>query len=934
MKKLLPILLLAVLASCSSKQTSWPEVETTHKPFTRWWWLGSAVDKENLTYNLEAYANAGIGGVEITPIYGMIGNEANDIEYLSPEWMEMYKHTVAESNRLGMLVDLNNGTGWPFGGPQVTVEDQATKVIFEKYVQKGGGRFLGKIAVSDPKQADVSTLIRVMAYGPGGEKLDITDKMAPDGSLDWVAPASDWTASPGDWTVYAVFTGKTMQKVKRAAPGGEGYVMDHLSHKAFDHYIARFDEAFTPDVPAPRSFFNDSYEVHSADWTPDLLDEFAKRRGYKLEEYLPEFEANDTTELSTRLVADYRLTINELLLDNFIYPWRDWVHGKGALVRNQSHGSPGNLIDIYASVDIPESEIFGRTEFDIPGLRKDSITRYNDANPMVLKFASSAAHIAGKNLVSNETFTWLAEHFRASLSQCKPELDLVLASGINHVFFHGTPYSPKDAEWPGWLFYASVNMSPTNSIWRDASGLFTYITRCQSFLQMGQADNDVLLYFPMDDVRNMHEKNRFQPLGIHGLEARLPEFNRVVSDIMAEGHDPDYISDAFIATTKVEKGEFITSGGARYRALVIPATTAMPPATLEKIIALAEAGGQVIFEGRYPSQVMGLSQLETRQAQMDVLVRKLPAVSFDKTTVSPVGQGRIITGAGYKELLAQTGIESESFRNEFGGQYLRRKFDGGHIYFLTMLKDNPIDGWVTLGKAAKSVIIFDPMTGARGLARTRTADGQTQVYLQLEPGQSVILKAFTNKRARLDSWIYYQKDPQVKPLAIADNWELSFVDSEPAIEDTFYIGALGSWTALGREDATVNVGTALYKTTFALPDDLKESQWLLSLGDVRESARVRINGHDVTTLWAVPFEAHVGQYLKEGQNTLEVEVTNLPANRIADYCRRNVPWRKFKDANIVSIAYGPVAFENWDVMPSGLLGPVTLVPMERQTFSK
>ncbi|MDR2936935.1 MAG: glycosyl hydrolase family 2, partial [Rikenellaceae bacterium] len=197
-----------------------------------------------------------------------------------------------------------------------------------------------------------------------------------------------------------------------------------------------------------------------------------------------------------------------------------------------------------------------------------------------------------------------------------------------------------------------------------------------------------------------------------------------------------------------------------------------------------------------------------------------------------------------------------------------------------------------------------------------------------------ILKTFANRRAHLNSWIYYQTDSQVKPLVIADNWALSFIDSEPAIEDTFSIGSPGSWTTLGHENATVNVGTALYKTTFDLPDGLKESQWLLSLGDVRESARVRINGHDVATLWAVPFEAYVGKYLKEGRNILEVEVTNLPANRIADYCRRNIPWRKFKDANVVSIAYGPVTFETWSVLPSGLLGPVTLIPMERQSLSE
>ncbi|MFR9261627.1 MAG: glycosyl hydrolase [Bacteroides cellulosilyticus] len=102
----------------------------------------------------------------------------------------------------------------------------------------------------------------------------------------------------------------------------------------------------------------------------------------------------------------------------------------------------------------------------------------------------SAAHIAGKPFTTSETFTWLTEHFRTSLSQCKPDMDLMFISGVNHMYFHGTTYSPAEAAWPGWKFYASIDMSPTNNIWRDAPAFFDYVTRCQSFLQMGQPDND------------------------------------------------------------------------------------------------------------------------------------------------------------------------------------------------------------------------------------------------------------------------------------------------------------------------------------------------------------------------------------------------------------------------------------------------------------
>lgn len=102
-------------------------------------------------------------------------------------------------------------------------------------------------------------------------------------------------APKGDWKLIAAFCGKTFQKVKRAAPGGEGYVMDHLSARAVKNYLERFERAFeSSKTPYPHNFFNDSYEVYKADWTENLFDEFAIRRGYKLEEHLPEFLVRET----------------------------------------------------------------------------------------------------------------------------------------------------------------------------------------------------------------------------------------------------------------------------------------------------------------------------------------------------------------------------------------------------------------------------------------------------------------------------------------------------------------------------------------------------------------------------------------------------------------------------------------------------------------
>ncbi len=151
--------------------------------------------------------------------------------------------------------------------------------------------------------------------------------------------------------------------------------------------------------------------------------------------------------------------------------------------------------------DIPETESFGSSAFAIKGLRRDSADIRNvDPDPDMMKFASSAAHAMGHNLVSCETFTWLGEHFKTAWSQCKPEAEQVWLAGINHIFFHGTTYTPKDAAWPGWLFYASVEFTTSNCLWPQLKGLNEYIGRCQAILQTGEPDNEVLAYWPVYDA--------------------------------------------------------------------------------------------------------------------------------------------------------------------------------------------------------------------------------------------------------------------------------------------------------------------------------------------------------------------------------------------------------------------------------------------------
>ncbi len=747
--------------------------------------------------------------------------------------------------------------------------------------------------------------------------------VAADGSLDWTAPG-------GDWTLYALYAGRTFQKVKRAAPGGEGLVLNHYNRAAVERYLARFDRAFAAsDAPWPDTFFNDSFEVYGASWDATLFDEFERDHGYRLQDHLPEFAAAGADDLSARIVRDYRQTLADMLLRNFTQTWVGWAHARGCRVRNQAHGSPGNIFDFYAAVDIPECESFGRTEFAIPGLRRDPDAKPSDADPAVLKFASSAAHVTGKRLVSCETLTWLTEHFHTSLAQCKPEIDQILASGVNHVYFHGAPYSPQGAAFPGWLFYASINLSPAATLWRDAGGLFDYVARCQRFLQEGAPDNEVLLYIPMEDIGRSQQGKNLLLFDIHKMERTMPALKRTMNAIVRGGYDADYISDRYLQRLQVADGMCVTDAGTRYKMLVLPDCRLIPHETLAKVLELARCGATVVFLGRYPDDVPGFARLESRRKTLGRFLRQLPAADFGRSAEHAFGRGRILTGCDLAELLAAAGATREPLK-EAGCQLIRQSGDAGKRYFLWLTRGPALDGWYEIGAAARQVVVADPLTGRRGTAASRpTGRGTTEVYLQLQPGESLLLETrMQSCGGDVPVWRYAERFGEGIE---GRDWELSFPDAEPAVDSVFRLDGPCSWTDLSPELA-VFCGTGRYAARFTVPDPAAADEWVLDLGGLCESARVRINGHDAGIVWAVPFRLEVGRWLVAGDNLFEIEVTNLPANRIADYDRRGVVWRIFKDANVVSALNRPLDTSAWAPEPSGLNGVVKLYPVTTKTI--
>lgn len=914
---------LFLLCGQLAAQSPWPAVTKTAKPWTRWWWMGSAVNEKDICNMLTTYHQSGLGGVEVVPIYGAKGYESQYIDYLSPQWVRMLNSTIDKASKLQMGVNVSVGSGWPIGGPQVKLTDAATKLVIQQYTIHAGKPFTTKIEIEDSKQKNLEGVgvSVITAYGPEEQTLDITRYLQQDGTLQW-KPAT------GEWKIYAAFNAKTRQQVKRAAPGGAGYTLDHFSSNAINHYLQKFDEALGNSMAKVHAFYNDSYEVFGANWTPDLFTEFENRRGYSLKPYLKYLTASDSSETTARIKSDYRETIADLMLDNFSYPFTNWAHKNKSLSLNQAHGSPGNLLDMYAAVDIPETETFGSTVFNIPGLKRDTAdTQHADPDFYMFKYASSAAHVKGNNLVSSETFTWLGEHFKTNWAQCKPEIEQLFLAGVNHMFYHGTTYSPPTAAWPGWLFYASLNVVPENSLWPHVKGLNDYITRCQSVLQAGKAGNDILLYWPVYDQWD-DAKGLDMPFRAHNLNKWLysTDFYEDASWLQKNGYAYDFVSDKMIQSATVNNNMLTVSpGGSAYKTIIVSESRLMPLTTFKSLLQLADSGANIIMQ-HLPSDVPGLFQLEDRRRELNDLKEGLTVEVVSKgLNVISRGKGKIVIANTLTKGLRYVQIEGEDMA-QAALQYVKRKDGDNTYYYIVNHTINNIDSIFAFNTVATAAQLLNPLTGQYGNTLIKQVKDKPALRLQLLAGESIIVK-FSNVPVKAKSWTFYTTAEAHIPLV--NTWKLTFKTGGPQLPAGRELSAPANWTSFGDTTANNFSGTGVYTSTFTLTQK-DAAEYLLQLGEVNESARIWINDKEAGILWSVPYQAYIGSYLKKGKNTIRVEVTNLMANRIRYMDKNKISWRNYHEINFVNIKYKPFDATNWKVMPSGLAGPVRIIPMRSE----
>jgi len=867
-------------------------------PWSRWWWMGNAVNETVITHLLKTYKEAGIGGVEICPIYGVKGYEDQFIPFLSERWFQVYNHTISVVRKLNIGIDLTTGTGWPFGGPWITSKYASKAIKFDSVTVSPNERLIMPIG---------SDWISIIAIQKNSDRRIFLNSYVENDTLKWQTDRNYWT-------IFIFKQQAPIQRVKRAAPGGEGWVIDPYSEDAIRYYLSYFDSLWTLyQGKKPRAFFHDSFEYFGATWTSDLPEVFERRHGYSLLYWLPELFGFGKPDTIARVRHDYRETLGALH-EKYIQYWTSWCHKHGSLARNQAHGAPSNLLDLYAIADIPETESF--REIDEQQL------------PM-LKIASSAANLRGLNLVSAEAFTWLGEHFKVTLRDLKEAADWLFLGGINHLIYHGIAYSPPHESFPGWLFYASVDLAPQAGLWADLSVFNKYVERVQRYLQTGFFDNDILLYIPWHDFWSDLGDSPLRLFTMHNQPEWFWKHSvyQIAQYLIGNGYSFDFISDKWLDSVRVENGKLYISSDGMYHAIIIPSLKYIPVSTLVRLKQLTNQGATVLFAGsRLPNDVPGLSFLHERREELHRLLENLSWTSQEYLKIAKIGKGKWIQGEKLEHLLNLLELPKEDMNN-YGLRFIRKRFENGWFYFIVNKSSHSINAWIPINKPVnvKDVFLEDPETGYKGRAAFLKKNDNIEVFLQLEPGKSIILFATTTEVSnQIDDWFYWNP---VDTLYIRRPWTVTFVQGGPALPTSVVMDSLISWTEIRDTTAHWFHGTAEYEIYFSKPDKSAD-EWLLDLGDLYESAEVWINDKYVGTVWHPPYRLFVGRFLDSDSNKIVIKVTNSPQNYIVFLDRYKFEWKKFYDINFVNREYQPFDASHWTLKVSGLLGPVRLIRVE------
>jgi len=760
------------------KDFATPPAETRLRCY--WWWLNSMATKASITRDLEQMKANGYGGASIVDAgssnYTVAKKTTAGPVFMSPAWMELYKHAIKEAQRLNIELSVNVQSGWNPGGPTITPELALKKIVYTDTIVAGGNKiqirlrqpetnllyqdiivqaFLSDTGIALKDKAIKNWGIKSFTEGFGFKGIyplyklreeyaaadahqaqdiktsaiiDLTSKYK-DGMLTWEPPAGKWTIIRYGWTCTGAVTSTN-------SDGWSGLSLDHLNPEAFKKFST---DVILPLITTAQSAGNslhflqtDSWEMGNVGWTNNFAAAFKKFRGYDMFPYLPVLAGRvvESTDQSDRFLHDYRQTIGDCIAAYHYQLLSNLAHEYGLGIHPESggpHSAPVDALKVMAISDFPQGEFWATS----------NTHRIKDAERLAVKQSACVAHTNGKRFVAAEGPTSIGPQWERSPKDLKSNIDRVFCSGVNRIVWHTFTSSPKEFGLPGNEYFAGTHLNPNVTWWKQAGGFINYLNRCSYMLSRGLFTADVLYYYG-DDVPN------------------FVFLKEEVSDLKF-GHDWDKCSKDAINNLSVKNNKIIFPDGMSYRLLVLPDETAIDIDVLRKIELLVKEGMTVIAPR--PVKATGLAGFPENDAAINAIASRMWS-AIDGITIkeNKYGKGKVIYGKDVNTVLAEMNVKPDL---EFKGNnentsldYIHRTGRGMDIYFvvnrfgrkgindfefryLTDLPDRYEQVECKFRVSGMVPELWDPMTGqTQEILVYREENGQTIIPLNFGPEDS------------------------------------------------------------------------------------------------------------------------------------------------------------------------------------------------------
>ena len=837
------------------------------KGWTRWWWYGCAVDKDEIAHELREMANAGMGGAEIQILYPLTADDeekgVHNISYFSPEFFDILQYTVDTAKSLGLEIDFTLGSAWPYGGPfvprsmavqnalpyQIDVTGPISNYCFDFTTLLTGSIVKIVMGKMENSQMLEDTII------------DLGDKMVDKQLFGW--PWGEMLQGveipEGNWKIVAFVVNGYVPSITVGTRDANGFVIDHCRKDAAEFF---FKNAGKPIIDhlgkgAIKCFFCDSIELSGHNWSGILLKEFKERRGYDLGPYVYALWG-EIAGITDRIRHDYYLTMSELTLENFFQTMTDWCRENGSKSRIQAHGIWADILKAYAIADIPEGETFGPQDM-------------YKVNTIHRRLASSAGHLYGKPVISNETFTWLrVPRFLETLEIAKSAVDAVFLDGMNAIYNHGYSYTQADAPQPGWAFFASSHINHNNTYWECYPEFARYIQRVSALLRSGRHHCEVGIYLPQHD---MWSEN--QLCDLHMAMKLQEHFGWDVPDrINKSGYYFDYINDeALNDFGQYENG--VTINGNTYKVMILIGCTCLPDETAASLEKFVENGGILIAAEKAPSLSCGFVDYQRRDAEIqERMARLFPA---EQDVWEKRGEGFVVVSSDRSDkLIAMLNELCTPDMIITGGEDcvggIHRAMEDGDLYFVTNISEKAHKVTMNLGAAGETVCVYDPMNAQLYPVESITsADGRTEIVADLPAYTSVFVFIGKDLPAAI-----VQEAPAVKEkIVLSGNWKFDV----PAKNFHMDQETPEFWEKY--EELRYYSGYGTYTTEFEMPA-ADGARVYLTLENLQHTAKISVNGSQCKKLWKRPWTVEITDVVKEGKNTLQIDSANLVVNCVLD----------------------------------------------------